>query len=190
MLICMLFLFLTPPLYLLTHLLLHFLFIYIYLYKFVKFLPSTLNLRMMEQQSKCCLLLPVILTTKNVLRKRKSQHTFLGLAWAMHDVLMKYEGFWFFILYHPWLDVSSHSHLIITNRLLSLLFHVDVVEQLRWWVIIILHLFSVSHQIIVFKPNYKFLSNYLVVFCFFFFFLFLIKLYFLVIIVDFSVSCC
>ena len=65
----------------------------IYLYKYVKFLPSTLNLRMIDQQSKCCLLLLVILTAKHVSRKRKSQHTFLGLAWAMHDLLMKYEGF-------------------------------------------------------------------------------------------------
>ena len=122
--------------------------LYIYLYKFVNFLPSTLNLWMIEQQSKCCLLLPVILIAKNVSRKRKSQHTFLGLAWAMHDLLMKYEGFWFFIPYHPRLDVSSHHfHLIITNRLLSLLFHVDVVEQRRWWVIIILHLFNLSHQL-------------------------------------------
>ena len=58
----------------------------IYLYKFVNFLPSTLNLRMIEQQSKCCLLLPVILTAKNVSRKRKSQHMFLGLAWAIDEI--------------------------------------------------------------------------------------------------------
>ena len=76
-----------------------------------------------------------------------NHYTFLGLAWVIHDLLVKYEGFWFFILYLPWLDESSHSHWIITNRLLSLLFHVDVVEQLRWWVIIILHLFNVSHQL-------------------------------------------
>ena len=148
MLICKLFLFLRPPLYPLTHNLLSFLFIYIYLYKFINFLASTLNLRMIEQQSKCCLLLPVpvILTAKNLSRKR-NHHTFLGLAWAIHDLLMKYEEFWLFILYHPWLDVSSHSHLIITNRFLSLLFHVDVVWQIRPWVIIVLHLFNVSHQL-------------------------------------------
>ena len=94
MLIFKLFLFLTPPLYALTHNLLNFLFIYIYLYKFVNFLASTLNLRMIERESKCCLLLPVpvILTAKNVSRKR-NHHTFLGLAWAMHDLLMKYEEF-------------------------------------------------------------------------------------------------
>ena len=114
----------------------------IYLYKYVKFLPSTLNLRMIDQQSKCCLLLPVILTAKHVSRRRKSPHV-SRVALVIHDLLMKYEGFWFFILYHPWLDVSSHSHLIITNRFLSLLFHVDVMEQRRLWVIIILHLFSV-----------------------------------------------
>ena len=74
MLICMLFLFLTPPLYLLTHILLHSLSLYIYLYKFVNFLPSTFNLTMIEQQSKCCLLLPVILTAKSVSGKRKSPY--------------------------------------------------------------------------------------------------------------------
>ena len=52
--------------------------------------------------------------------------------WNMKD-------FDFFIMYHPWLDVHSHSQLTITNRFLSLLFHVDVVEQIRLWVIIILH---------------------------------------------------
>ena len=95
MLICMLFLLLTPPLYLyvLTHILLHSLSLYIYLYNFVNFLPSTLNLRMIKQQSKCCLVLPVILTAKNVSRKRKSHHTFLGLAWGICDLLMKYEEF-------------------------------------------------------------------------------------------------
>ena len=78
---------------------------------------------------------------------KENRHTFLGLAWVIHDLLMKDEGFWFFILYHPGLDVSSHSYLTITNRFLSLLFHVDVVEQIRAWVITILHLFSVSHQL-------------------------------------------
>ena len=45
-----------------------------YLYKFANFLPSPLNLRMIEQQLKCCLLLRVILTVKHVSRKRKSPH--------------------------------------------------------------------------------------------------------------------
>ena len=63
-----------------------------YLYKFANFLPSPLNLRMIEQQSKCCLLLPVIVAAKIFSKKGKSQDTFLGLAWSMHDLLMKYEG--------------------------------------------------------------------------------------------------
>ena len=94
MLICKLFLFLTLPLYPLTHNLVNFLFIYIYLYKFDNFVASTLNLRMIAQQSECCFLLPVpvILTAKNVSRKR-NHHMFLGLAWAIHDLLMKYEEF-------------------------------------------------------------------------------------------------
>ena len=131
-----------------------------------------------------------ILAAKHVSRKRKSQHTFLGLAWAMHDLLMKYEGFWFFILYHPWLDVSSHhSHLIITNRLLSLLFHVDVMEQLRWWVIIILHLVNFSHQLFLNQTINSYLFTWMSsVFDSLIYFL-LIKLYFLVIGVDFWVSC-
>ena len=84
---------------------------------------------------------------KKMFQGKENHHTFLGLAWVIHDLLMKYEGYWFFILYHPGLDVSSHSYLTITNRFLSLLFHVDVVEQISWWVIIILHLFNVSHQL-------------------------------------------
>ena len=74
-------------------------------------------------------------------------------------------------MYHHWLDVSSHSLLIITNEFLSLLFHVDVVEQIRVWVIIVLHLFHATHQLL-FNLNYKFKSDYLVVFCFWFFNLF------------------
>ena len=102
---------------------------------------------MIDQQSKCCFLLPLILTAKPVSRKRKLPHVSrvsIGDTWSFDEI-------WRILIFHPLPSlapcISSHSHLIITNRLLYLLFHVDVVEQIRSWVIIILHLFNVSHQL-------------------------------------------
>ena len=152
----MLFLFLTPPLNLLTHILLHSLSLSIYIY-------TTLNFRMTEHQSKCRFLVPVILTPKKCFKENRITPHFsrvrMGDIWSFDEI---WRILIFFIIYHPWLDVHSHSQLTSSLSCGCCGTNQGV---------------SYNHFTpVVFKPNYKFLSNYLVVFCFLFFELFFIKL--------------